>query len=245
MATSPNRRQRTVEFSTPKVADLVVIEVVDVSRTINSAGTIDDSAYGTAHPDTEKFPDFKLAFIKNADDKQGQFQYWYYIKDRGEQDKYNWEFQAAGGANPLYDTVVRTYVLPRYGSGKDGALGDSQTGGTDVFDEALPAINSTMPTTIHDPFGSGLGDSTTPDASYILFEKKQVRSGDETLDSLYVIEQRVYVKKVPIRRTDVDSEFDIPLKSKETLWYKDDTIYKTTAFKKSNQVMMIIGVPCR
>ena len=235
MATSPNRRQRIVEFATPKVADLVVVEVVDVSRNINAASSIDDTTYGTSHPDTLKFPDFKLALIKNADDKQGQFQYWYYIKDRAEQDKYNWEFQAAGGANPLYDTVVRTYVLPRYGAGTDGALGTEpvQVGGTDVFDEALPVINSTMPSTIHDPFGGGLGSSTTPDTSYVLFEKKQVRSGDDTLDSLYVIEQRIYVKKVPIRRTDVDSEFDIPLKSKETLWYKDETIYKTTAFKKS------------
>ena len=243
MATSPNRRQRVIEFSTPKVADLVVVEVKDSSKNtkkadkttgVKSDGSINN--YGDAHPDTENFPNFKLALIKNADDQQGQFQYWYYIKDRAEQDKYNWEFQAAGASNPLYDTVVRTYILPRYGSGTNGALGDSQTGGVDVFDEALPAINSAMPTTIHDPFGHGLGptaagtifDST--DSNYVLFEKKQVRSGDDTLDSLYVVEQRIYVKKIPIRRTDVDTEFNIPLRSKETLWYKSEVPKKTFIF---------------
>ena len=47
---------------------------------------------------------------------------------------------------------------------------------------------------------------------------------------MYVIEQQIFVKKVPIRRTDVDAEFDTPLKSKETLFYKNETVYKTTAF---------------
>ena len=243
MAVSSNRRQRVIEFTTPKVADLVIVEVVDVSKNVNSSSKATGvnksgsaNAYGDPHPNANKFPNFKLAFIKNADDQQGQFQYWYYVKDRSEQDKYNWEFQAAGASNPLYDTVVRTYVLPRYGTGSNGALGDSQTGGVDVFDEALPAINSAMPTTIHDPFGQGLGPtaagtiSDSTDSNYVLFEKKQVRSGDDTLDSLYVVEKRIYVKKIPIRRTDIDSQFDTPLKSKETLWYKDETIYKTTAF---------------
>lgn len=254
MAIAPNRRQRVIEFSTPKISDLVIVEVHDSSRNVGSAdtatgrnadGTVHN--YGDFHPNASKYPGFKLALIKNADDKQGQFQSWYYIKDRAEQDKYNWEFQAAGGSSPLYDTIVKTYVLPRYGSGASGAPGSTfveeagkmvetstdQEAGVDYFDEALPVINSTMPSTVHDPFGGGLGSDTTPDTSYVLFEKKQVRSGDETLDSLYVVEQRIYVKKVPIRRTDVDAEFDISLKSKETLWYKDETIYKTTAFKKS------------
>jgi len=234
MPVSPNRRQRVIEFATPKVADLVVVEVVDASKNVGSAGAADNTAYGTAHPNTDKFPNFKLAHIKNADDQQGQFQYWYYVKDRSEQDKYNWEFQAAGVGSMRYDSVVRTYVLPRYGSDTDGALGSSQTGGTDVFDENLPALNSTMPSTIHDPFGGGLGSSTTPDTGYVLFEKKQVRSGDTTLDSLYVVEQRIYVKKVPIRRVDMDPEFSVPLRSKETLYYTGETLQKTVRFHQND-----------
>jgi hypothetical protein len=245
MATSPNRRQRIIEYATPKISDLVVVELVDCSKNNASLKAADDNTYGSFHPDKKKFPNFKLSLIKNADDKQGQFQNWYYIKDRAEQDKYNWEFQAAGGANPLYDTVVRTYVLPRYGSGTDGAPdkkyddnGDKtsvdQVAGVDYFDEALPAINENMPTTTHDPFGEGLGDASPAiDDKYVLFEKKQVRSGDESLDSLFVIEQRIYVKKIPIRRVDVDSEFNRPLRSKETIFYKSETPKLTTEFASS------------
>lgn len=224
MPTSSNRRQRVIEFSTPKVADLVVIEVVDASRNIGSADTVTgvdpegvSNDYGTPHPNTVKFPDFKLALIKNADDDQGQFQYWYYVKDRDDQDNYNWEFQAAGGSSPLYDTVVRTYVLLR-----------------STYDESSPIIGSNMPSVDADPFYAD--PVTAKDPDYVLFEKKQVRSGDDTLDSLYVIEQQVYVKRVPIRRTDVDPEFDTPLKSKETLFYKDEVVYKTTAFDATDNI---------
>lgn len=216
---SSTRRQRIIQFATPKVADLVVVEVVDSSKNVSSADAADhvadtDGNFGQAHPDTLKFENFKLALIKNADDKQGQFQYWYYVKDRANQDDYNWEYQAAGGSSPLYDTVVRTYVLLR-----------------SSYDESTPALNSSLPTVDADPFtdaGSGY------DTAYRLFDKRQVRSGDESLDSLYVTEQRVYVKKVPIRRIDIDKEFDIPLRTKETIFYKSEIPSKTVLFGTSD-----------
>ena len=142
MAISPTRRQRIIEFSTPKVADLVVVEIKDASKNLKSADSADhvadnDGNFGAAHPDTNNFPDFKLALIKNADDDQGQFQLWYYVKDRADQDHYNWEFQAAGVGSSRYDSVVRTYLLAR----KD-------------YNEANPAINEAMPVTDSDPFES-------------------------------------------------------------------------------------------
>ena len=209
MAISSTRRQRIIQFSTPKVADLVVVETKDASKNLSSAGTIDDNAYGTAHPDTTNFPDFKLALIKNSDNSQGQFQFWYYVKDRANQDDYNWEFQAAGVGSTRYDSVVRTYVLLR-----------------SSYNEASPAVNSAMPITTSDPFDLSDG--------YVLFEKKQVRSGDETLDSLYVVEQRVYVKKIPIRRVDLDTTFDEPLRSKETIFYKGEIPQKTFIFGETD-----------
>ena len=218
MAISSTRRQRIIEFSTPKVADLVVVEIKDASKNLKSASSADDTAYGTPHPDTDNFPNFKLGLIKNADDEQGQFQLWYYVKDRGEgseddsQDDYNWEFQAAGVGNSRYDSVVRTYVIAR-----------------SDYNEADPVINSAMPITSSDPFE--LADS------YVLFEKKQVRSGDETLDSLYVVEQRTYVKKVPIRRIDLDETFDEPLRSKETIFYKGENPTKTTIFGETDNAL--------
>ena len=240
MPVSSNRRQRTIQFTTPKVADLVVVEVVDASKNVSSAENADNNEYGSAHPDTSRFPNFRLSLIKPADD-QGQFQNWYYIKDRTEQDKYNWEFKSAS-ASMRYDSVVRTYVLPRYGSGTNGAPATGEVAGTDYFEELAPALNTSMPTTIHDPFGDGVGGSLTADNDYILFEKKQVRSGDEVLDSLYVVEQRVYVKKVPIRRVDIDPEFSVPLRSKETLYFSGQTLQKTTEFKEPNDTMANLSV---
>lgn len=215
MAVSSTRRQRIIDFSTPKVADLVIVEVVDSSKSVSSASTDIDGnpyigqAYGTPHPDTDNFKDFKLALIKNADDQQGQFQLWYYVKDRDSQDDYNWEFQAAGVGSSRYDSVVRTYVSLR-----------------STYDEADPLINSAMIISASDPF-----EDTD---SYILFEKKQVRSGDEVLDSLYVIEQHMFVKKVPIRRVDLDETFDEPLRSKETIFYKDEVPKKTFIFGETD-----------
>lgn len=218
MATSSNRRQRAIQFTTPKVSDLVIIETVDSSKNVSSAAAADDVAdingdYGKAHPDKNKFPDFKLALIRNADNDQGQFQFWYYVKDRENQNDYNWEIQAAGGSSPLYDTVVRTHVLLRK-----------------TYKDNTPAINSFLPTVDADPFTDAGAPNAGFDTSYILFDKRQVRSGDQSLDSLYVVEQTVYVKKVPIRRIQIDKQFDTPLRLKETIFHKDDIPSKTVLF---------------
>ena len=213
MPISSNRRQRIIEYATPKVADLVVIEIVDASKNVKSAASADNTAFGTAHPDTTNFPNHKLAHIKNADTAQGQFQYWYYVIDRSDQDDYNWEYQTAGAAGTRYDTVVRTYVLLR-----------------STYEESTPSLNSYLPTVDSDPFTDAGAPNAGFDTAYRLFDKRQVRSGDQSLDSLYVVEQRVYVKKVPIRRIQIDKQFDNPLRLKETIFYKDEIPSKTVLF---------------
>jgi len=231
MPISSNRRQRVIEYATPKVADLVVVERVDCSKNVSSADAADDtygSDYGDAHPDATNFSGFNLALIKNGDNDQGQFQDWYYVKDRADQDDYNWEFQAAGASTPRFDTVVRTYVTLR-----------------SAFDEYSPAIGNAngMPTVADDPFtdaGSGY------DTAYVFFEKKQVRSGDETLDTLYVVEQHIFVKRVTIVSVDADKQFPYNdssiagepyggLISKETLYYKNEVVYATTDFSDADE----------
>jgi len=262
MPISSNRRQRVIEFATPKVADLVVVERVDASKNVSSAGAADDTTYGTAHPNTTKFPNFKLALIKNGDDDQGQFQDWYYVKDRANQDDYNWELSAAGGANPRYDTVVRTYVILRTdyedqtpfvgynlsGDAPYGANSQARVDRGEVINEL-----TYMPSGSNTPFDEDTlsnGSQTAAskfDKEYILFEKKQVRSGDETLDSLYVIEQRVFIKRVPMTSVDVDPDFpyngedesalEAPvggLASKETLYHANEPVLATRVFADSD-----------
>jgi len=258
MPISSNRRQRVIEFATPKVADLVIVERVDASKNVSSAAVADDTAYGTAHPDTTKFPNFKLALIKNGDDDQGQFQDWYYVKDRANQDDYNWELSAAGGANPRYDTVVRTYVILRSSYDPVAPLIGHNTASDSV---ALLTLgqrqnsNTFMPSGDTDitPFsgafltGGGHTGTVKFDVNYMLFEKKQVRSGDETLDSLYVVEQRVFIKRVPMTSVDVDPDFPYNgkgasgtvdpsggLASKETLFHANEPIVATRVFADSD-----------
>lgn len=259
MPISSNRRQRVIEFATPKVADLVIVERVDSSKNVNAAATAYDSTYGTAHPDDTRFPNFKLALIKNSDDDQGQFQDWYYVKDRANQDDYNWEFQAAGADSPRYDTVVRTYVILRtdyenqtpyvgYNIEIDAPYGANSQIRVDRG-EVIGKLTF-MPTGSNSPFNEETLNNGSDDAagkfdtSYILFEKKQIRSGDDFLDTLYVVEQRVFVKRVGLYRVDVDDAFpyNTPsdgeassvnfggLISKETIVHRNEPLYATIRF---------------
>tara|TARA_R100000808_G_scaffold16581_1_gene37368 strand:- start:23764 stop:24906 length:1143 start_codon:yes stop_codon:yes gene_type:complete len=95
--------------------------------------------------------------------------------------------------------------------------------------------------------GGGHTGTVKFDVNYILFEKKQVRSGDETLDSLYVIEQRVFIKRVPMTSVDVDPDFPYNgkgnsgtvdpsggLASKETLFHANEPIVATRVFADSD-----------
>lgn len=89
-------------------------------------------------------------------------------------------------------------------------------------------------------------NGVTYDTDYVLFEKKQTRSGDETLDSLYVVEQHVFVKRVTIVSVDSDKQFPYSgynvsgdpyggLISKETLYYRDEVVYATVDFSDSEE----------
>jgi hypothetical protein len=105
----------------------------------------------------------------------------------------------------------------------------------DAFQPDDPEIADDMPVTESDPFGEV--------DNYILFEKKQTRSGDEFLDTLYVVEQHIYVQRVPLSRVDVDPEFpehDVLL-SKETLWYKGEDPLATQKFDEDNLVSQSAG----
>lgn len=93
-------RQRLLTFVSPSVADIIFVESVDAQR-IGAT----PPAYGTPHPDTKRWPDHVLVYIKTADEQGLHYQYFYAAK-RESQDKYNYEI----GSD---DRLVRTYVLKR------------------------------------------------------------------------------------------------------------------------------------
>lgn len=100
-------RARTISPVTPLVADVIFTELVDCNRR-------ELPAYGTPHPDTNKWPNHKLGLIKPfADGKREEIYTFYYVADREQQDLYNWEYAQANIGEQKFDAITRTYVIPR------------------------------------------------------------------------------------------------------------------------------------
>jgi hypothetical protein len=165
---------------------------------LRDCGRTEFPEYGTPHPNTKKWPDHKLVYIEEGQtDREGVFRF-YYAADRSSQDLYNFEFSQAdiGGTN--YDAVARTYVVPR-----------------DDFNEETVVMASTMPNT---PAGKFAADE------YILAQREQKRIGQKELDSIYIAETRVYIKRVTLTQLDYDEPFGEMLPTVQKLWYKDEVV---------------------
>jgi hypothetical protein len=162
------QRQTVLTFVSPNVQDSLFFETIDAQR----VGKV-PPAYGTAHPDTDKFPDHTLAYVKQAD-PNGQLYYYYYANTRASQDEYNFEYSQASLGDTKFDTVVRTYVSLRSEFKED---------------DATLLAGAAMPTAPAAANFSGKG--------YILMTRAQKRLGDRELDGIFVVEQRTYfVRKV-------------------------------------------------
>ena len=154
------------------------------------AGTLPDHpAYGTAYGLTP-YADHKLCFVKQIDE-EGLFYNYYYAAERANQDNYNFEFSQADLGGTEYDTVIRTYVNLRSGftdTDGDHVAGDVMEDSTDQFDDV-----------------------------YILMTRQQKRIGEAELDSLFVVEQRVYFKDEDKVSFSTDPEFNDELRTTEIL----------------------------
>jgi len=148
-------------------------------------------SYGTAHPDTENFPHHKLCYVKQAD-AEGLFFEYYYVAERHHQDDYNFEFSQADLGGTEYDTVIRTYILLR-----------SDFIDTDTAYQAGDAMPDVPASQFTD--------------SYILMTRQQKRIGEAELDSLFVVEQRVYFKDEDKVSFSTDPEFNDELRTTEIL----------------------------
>jgi hypothetical protein len=153
-------------------------------------------AYGTAHPDTTNWPNHKLAFIRQAEEG-GAIYHWFYVADRATQNPYNWEFTKADIGGTKFDAVKRTYVTLR-----------------SAFTPATPAMGAAMPNTPTDLFTG----------SYVLAQRQQVRIGDKELDSLFVVDEQVYVKRCTLSVVQDDDETESVLKTESNLYYATEVV---------------------
>src|SRR5579885_394522 len=97
----------TGSYPTPIVDDVIVI----VNKEVNAPG-YQVEAYGSPHPDSDKYPQHKLALIQAAED--GVHAKWFYVADRANQDLYNWalKYKLEDQTSSIY---IRQYILPRDG----------------------------------------------------------------------------------------------------------------------------------
>jgi len=151
--------------------------------------------YGSKHPDYKKWPDHRLVHVEAADDQSRYYRY-YYAADQLDQDNDNWSFSEADIGGTKFDAVSRDYVVRR-----------------SEFSSTVPAMGSTMPDT---PTGKFSG-------THVLAQRKQIPINDKVLNGLYVVEQRVYVKKVPLSRLDFDEFFKTTNETKQILYYRGET----------------------
>jgi len=208
MALNPSpQRQSVVTFPTPNVNDILFYESVDAEQ----VGT-EIPEYGTKHPDSKKWPNHRLIHVEAADPKQQTRYYrYYYAADQLDQDNDNWSHTEADIGGTKFDAVARDYVVRR-----------------SEFDSEIPAMGSTMPNVPVDKFPSSsrVNELNQPRTDeYVLAQRKQTPINDKVLNGLYVIEQRVYVKKVPMYRVDFDEFFGKSNYTKQTLMYATEIAY--------------------
>lgn len=169
---------------------------------------VDVPDYGTPHPDATNFPDHVLCWLEQADD-QGAFWHWWYIVPRKDQDDYNWEFTKSDIGGTKFDAVKRTYVSLREG-----------------LDLTTPAPGAVMTNT----------PSAVFSGTFILADRREVRTDDPKIDSLFVIEERTYIKRVVMIQNDYDETFGGNLQSTQTLYYTGESVSASTAQRAGSSV---------
>ena len=142
------------------------------------------------------YTDHKLVYVTPQD--ANNISRWFYASNRTNEDNYNFEFSSVDMGGRRFDTVTRHYLVPR-----------------EDFSESLPAAGAAMPTGPSGKF-TGLG--------YVLMSRGQKRTDDQTFDSLFVIEQRVYVKKVTISQLGFDETSRANLASVSTWFYRGEEV---------------------
>ncbi len=187
------QRQKFTVFVSPQNEDFIFYETVDSQRVGEEI-----PEYQSPHPDTDNYPNHYFVFASQEEERDRLSYRYYYAAKRDNQDDYNWEFSSASLGGTRYDTVVRSYVTLR-----------------SEYSEDQPELASAMPITAKDPFSAGDG--------YILLDTEQKRIGERELDSVFIREQKTFIKRVPITSLSYDDLFGQQLHIIETVYHMDES----------------------
>lgn len=153
--------------------------------------------YGQAYWDAVKYPDHKLVYVTPQNEEN--VSRWFYASDRTNEDAYNFQHASCNLGGRKFDSVQRTYLVPRAD-----------------YSESTPAAGSAMPTDPSGKFPTG----------YVLADREQRRTETE-LDAIYVIETRSYIKRSVITYIGVDPLNGLPLYRNSTFWYRTENVFST------------------
>jgi len=204
VAQEPQIRPRSPEPSrvpvrtwpTPNPTDLIFYVERDGNLPANQAPPGAKSwAFDDPYFDRVNYPNHRLVYVSPQSPEQ--WSRWYYAADRDHQDEYNWQHTVADLGSTKFSSVDRAYVTPRAD-----------------YDPQAPLIGSVMASVPAGKFSE----------EYILAYRKEVKIGEPELDSLYVAEQRTFIKRVmttevSIRQKTGRGDFDTT-----TLYYKGEIV---------------------
>jgi hypothetical protein len=181
-----------------KLKAFVSPDVADfiVSETVDTS-TREIPEFGTPHPNEKAYPNHLFCFAQPSVDEQGRMYRFYYAAPREDQDAYNFEFTQADIGGTRFDAVTRTYVTLR-----------------SEFVSTEELMGAAMPMVPADVFSG----------SYVLAEKTEKRTGDQQLDTIFIIEQKTYVKRVNLIQNDFDEFSGQNLATTQTLYYRGELI---------------------
>jgi len=168
---APHRQDRKV-FPTPLIGDVLFSEVRDCNRILIPE-------YGTPHPDTNKWPNHKLVYVRPVDIDRNEIFEFFYAANRENQDEYNWEVSNADIGGVKFDSVKRTYLFLR-----------------EDYDALQPVMGTAMPDVPVDKF----------DTEFVLSSRKQVQSPDQELNSIFIFEERIYIKRSTLVDIEINRE---------------------------------------
>jgi hypothetical protein len=167
-----------------------------VSETVDIA-TRPIPAFGTPHPDSKNYPDHLFCFAQPSIDEQGRLYRFFYAAPREAQDVYNWEHSVADIGGTKFSAVTRTYVNLRSG-----------------YIPLTPIMGTTMPDTPADLFTE----------EFILAAREEKRITNQELDSIFVVEQLTYVKRVTIYDLGVREATGLGNQNYTVLYYRGELI---------------------
>lgn len=196
-------------YPTPLIADVLFYEILDFSKSKYA-----DITYGDQHYDRQQWPHHRVVDI-SVHPSAGENSYVvHYAADRDNQDLYNFEHSKADLSGFKFDTITRSYVIPR----KD-------------YDPVTPALGVSMANVPKDKFINY--------ADFVLIARNQDRIsergrraqesiGSGELDSLYVVETRTYIDKTELVASDFSDEVNGVLYERANIYTRGE-VYDTTS----------------